>query len=321
MIKSIYEKWEEIEQKSASTNKSCIAAYYVGKTCPCAVYFAVVEGKKGVYIEFDAADLKGYKCPSVNGLVIEVRKEPKISQTKSYLYVENNVESQEIYLVFTSSLMDALAETTIPLGVIEAFENTIKDLRTYFSNSKKPLSEREEQGICAELLFLKETIEKHGENAVLRWMGPEKNKRDFVFDDYSVEIKSTVGQTRPNVLITNENQLDPTYPKDMEKLYLAVYLLEKNENGFNVISLAKEILGLLASVSNQHAFIGKLLMDRIELEDFEPKASFTFQMKKQYLVSKDFPSIRKSCIPSATFEVAYRLDLSQLASFENGDTL
>ena len=321
MIKSIYEKWEEIEQKAASTSKSCIAAYYVGKTCPCPVYFAVIEGKKGVYIEFDAADLNGYKCPSVNGLVIEVKREPKISSAKSYLYVENNAGPQEIYMAFTNSLMDALAETTIPLGVIEAFENTIKDLRAYFSNSKKPLSEKEEQGICAELLFLKEEVEKHGENAVLRWMGPEKNKRDFVFEDYSVEIKSTGGQIQSNVLITNENQLDPTYPKDMKKLYLAVYVLEKNDNGFNVVSLAKGILDLLTSISIQHAFVAKLLMNRVDLEDYEPKASFTFQIKKQYLVSDDFPSIRKNNIPSAAFDVAYRLDLSQLASFENGDVL
>ena len=77
-------------------------------------------------------------------------------------------------------------------------QEQIRNFITEFTNKQN----KSEQDIDE----LKNNIVKYGEKTLLNWQGPNKNKRDFVFDKTAVEIKSTGSQIDPNILISNENR-------------------------------------------------------------------------------------------------------------------
>lgn len=201
-------------------------------------------------------------------------------------------------------------------AAFNALAQTIKDYRAFFSNLNVSLSLQEEQGLCAELLELSKLIDEKGEDVVQCWFGPSKNKRDFLFGTNALEVKSTLGQLDPSILISNENQLTLTFPYNLSNLFLKVYILEKAEGGINVVSCAQEILTKLRNIKNQTFFNVNLLKMKIDLKSYRNKYFFSLQATKQYRILEDFPKITKEMLPSGVFGVKYRIHLDSIKPFE-----
>ena len=313
MTKTIYEKWEELESKVPSSGNN-VYEYYLSKKANNKLYFGIDSNKnKKIYIEFDIAAIQNYNLPEILGMKITKIKAPYIDANKRYIAIENDSDSEEVFLAFTATLVDKIFDSKSNSKTIESFEATIKYYKDFFSNPNKSLSDSEEQGLCGELLYLKTLIENSGQENVLYWLGPNKNKRDFVFEKNAVEVKSTLNQTETSITISNENQLDN---KNLDELLLVVYIMEKNPNGsINVINCANEVLSLLTDVQYNKIFISKLLQMNVNINDYKNRNSYTCQQIKKYKITDDFPCLRKSNIPSVIFNVKYKLNLNSLGSF------
>lgn len=314
MIKSIYEKWEEIENNCSDSNGGTVYAYYLSKMAHNKLYFGISDIKtKKVFIEFETKVIENYKLPEILGLKIKRAKATFIDENKAYIVVENEKESDEVFLAFISTLVDNIYNSKSDSQTIEQFEKTIKYYKEFFSNPNKSLSNNEEQGLCGELLYLRDLIINNGENCVNNWLGPNKNKRDFVFDKKAVEVKSTLNQTETSITISNENQLDS---KGLEQLSLAVYILEKDPNGIlNVTSCANEILKILTNVQYIKVFKSKLLQLGIDINQYKNRNSYTCQSIKIYNIDENFPCLRKNNIPSVVFNVSYKINLNSLDKY------
>lgn len=313
MIKSIYEKWEDIESKIPESG-NCVSEYFLPKTANNKLYFGIAEDKtKKLYLEFNPSVIDNYKLPEITGLKIKRAKAKYIDPNKSYIVVENDNDSDEVFLAFTSTLVDNISDTKNDSKTIEEFEATIMYYKEFFSNPNKSLSDMEEQGLCGELLFLKNLIETEGEHIVNNWLGPNKNKRDFVFEKKAVEVKSTLNQTETSITISNENQLDP---KGLDELKLAVFIFEKDPNGnLNVTNCANQVLELLTDVQYIKVFKAKLLQMNVDVTIYKNRNSYTCQNSKIYIIDDDFPSLKKSNIPSVVFSVNYKINLNSLDKF------
>lgn len=313
MIKSIYEKWEEIEGKIPDSG-NFVSEYFLSKNAHNKLYFGITEEKnKKLYIEFNPSVIDNYKLPEISGLKIKRAKAKFIDPNKAYIVVENDKDGDEVFLAFTSTLADYISDSKSDVKTIESFESTIKYYKDFFSNPNKSLSDIEEQGLCGELLYLKRLIEKNGQECVNNWLGPNKNKRDFVFDDKAVEVKSTLNQIETSITISNENQLDPS---GLNELVLSVYVLEKNPNGdINVTACANSILFLLTDVQYIKIFKSKLMQLNVDVNLYKNRNSYTYQKNKNYLINDEFPSLKKSNIPSVVFSVNYKINLNSLDAF------
>ena len=216
-------------------------------------------------------------------------------------------------MAFSASLAAGIKKSADYHETIAIFENTIDKYRKYFAGFSSSLSEAEEQGLCGELLFLRKLISEYGSKAVKWWLGPDKNKRDFVLEDFSAEVKTTLGQKETVITVANENQLDNS---GTARLILVVYVLEKNACGNVCVSgLIREISGMLTDVGDYQLFFRKLENAGIKQGVYTDKNIYTVQNSVKYLVNNNFPCIRKKDLPDQIFDVKYRLNLSTLSRF------
>ena len=179
MIKTVYEKWMEIEKEKISEGNFHIAHFYLSKKTKTNIYFGIKDNNKIVYLEFTPEALSSYVSPTLLGMDIAVEDANFIDSTKKYIVIKNITNSSEIFLAFVSSLCDELVDTEDYLDAFQCLSKVIKDYRDYFSNPNFTLSLKEEQGLCAELLELNKIISRYGEGSIVNWQGPNKNKRDF----------------------------------------------------------------------------------------------------------------------------------------------
>ena len=315
MLKSVYEKWEELRKGVINPNDNYIAAYYLGTKSITNLFFALNQEKMSAYIEFTKEVLAEFYIPNIKGMKIEVISADFINPNKKYIKIENDTDNNEIFIAFTSSLADALVDSKSYYDVYEEFKNVVKEYKDYFSNPNHSLSKIEEQGLCAELLELARMIEVKGENALLNWQGPSKNKRDFVFDKSALEVKSTSSQINTSITISNENQLDINYPYNLGKLFLTVYVFEDTDSGVNVISCANTVLELLKSASLRDSFKISLLKLKVDINEYKPKYNFSLQKNVYYEVTNDFPKITKGSIQGEICNVCYRIKVDGLQGF------
>lgn len=311
MIKATYLKWEELEKKVIKEGRNSVAEIYLSKKSYNRLYFGVDNKQiKHVYIEFDKDVLDSYSTPDLVGMKISIGKATYIDRDKIYLIISNGMDTEDIFQAFASSLAENIKNSSSNKETIEKLEETIKKYKNYFANCADPLSDIEEQGLCGELLYLEEVVKTLGQKAVNNWLGPDKNKRDFVFDNFAAEIKTTLNQSETIITVSNENQLDNS---NTEKLILIVFTFEKNPNGkINIESLIKRVSENLTDINTYKIFVEKLIKAGIDPKTYKGKNSYTIQSIKKFNVGDKFPCIKKKDLPGVIYNVEYKLNLSTL---------
>ena len=149
MLKTVYEKWEELKKEKDSKIKQ----FFIGEKSNAKIYFCISSNRNlGIFIEFEKGILSNLDIPALSGMKIDVREAPNIDNSKEYIYIENLNQDEEIFEALSSSFSDELYECKTYIDLYNGLINTIKKYKDYFSNPNKSLSKQEEQGLCAELL-------------------------------------------------------------------------------------------------------------------------------------------------------------------------
>lgn len=316
MSKSIYEKWNELNELHINDSQVVISNCYLSSSAQTRLYIGTSQETQYIFIEFDPHVLDQTELPELKGVEVSLNAEPTINKTKEYIKIRNKTNNTELFVAFSSSLCDSLMETTDYYSAFNSLVGTIKEYKDFFACEKTGLSLQEEQGLCAELLELEKLLDSKGEDAVRCWMGPSRNKRDFLFSQSALEIKSTLSQLDSSITISNENQLSPNYPNTLSKLLLKVYVFERSSSGINVENCAQNIMKKLHNIQNKSYFNICMLKMKIDLNTYKSKFYFTQQAEKCYCVTEHFPKITKEMLPAGIFGVKYRLHLDSIKDFE-----
>lgn len=314
MLKNVFEKWEEVKE-NASKDKKYISSYYLGNKSITKLFFGIDDENMCLYLEFTKESLVDIEIPNIKGMSIEIVTEPSIDLVKKYILIKNETQNEAIFEAFSSSLVDELVNTISYFDVYDKLKNVVKEYKNYFANSNKTLSKQEEQGLCAELLELSNLISIKGQEAVINWQGPSKNKRDFVFEKSALEIKSTLSQENTSILISNENQLDCTYPEGLTNLFLKVYIMEDSFNGINVNKCIDDVFEKLTAISFKNIFLASLLKLKIDPKTYVAKYMFTVQKQLNYRINEDFPTLTSKKLPHHIYDISYRLMIDGLNDF------
>lgn len=310
----IYSRWEKLGQKieediKYSDNRYRLEALPFEWNNP--VFLSDnIKGNKSIYIEFHEDEIKDYVPLQINGLDIKVTANNQISSNMLYLNIAlHDIVLEPAFLAFTSSIITNIQLCTSSLDSINTIENIIKKYTDFFSKKNiNKITSIKEQGLFAELYELSYQIDKRGEECVKSWEGPEKRRRDFVFEDCDIEIKSTSKINDMTVTITSENQLEPS----TNILYLHVYVLEKANTGFTIVDIINEIIVKLVSIHYQKMFIGKLFLLGIDPLTYETESKYKIVRITSYEVNESFPRVKKLHIPNEVFEITYKLDLKSI---------
>lgn len=175
------------------------------------------------------------------------------------------------------------------------------------------MSSNAQKGMIAELLFLKEKIEKgmQPSDAVAGWVGPDGADQDFVYDDAWYEIKTTVASSS-QVKISSVEQLDN--PDEGE---LVVFRIDKcapaKSGAVTLYAIVHLLLGMMSSnVGAVDDFVLKLgSAGYIDMNEYD-KEKFSVSAKQTYLVKESFPRIVREVLPVEIVNLEYCLDLPSL---------
>lgn len=195
-------------------------------------------------------------------------------------------------------------------NVEKVFLKTINKWINFFSTKKKKLLERHQvQGIYAELKFIEDLIQYEPIDKILNcWAGPDGGLHDFVFNDFSFEVKSSLGES---ITIFSEDQLD-SLPS--EELILNFRKFDLDENGESINEICSKLRKIIKNKDDLNLFEFKLKIAGYYQENDYDKYKFVQIDNLNYKVDENFPRLIKNDFHNRIFDVSYSINLDSMDS-------
>lgn len=303
MKNNAYELWDTLEQTLKMKNTGVILKNVYQDKYMDMFFQADKLDNLVLYIHFNVDEDNAIN-EDLNGISIKTELRKDIDRNKEVVIIRNkDTENNILFKAFTATLFSNVKENTS--YSYDMILKTIDDYKDYFDGKHRKLDKLRQQGLFGELTYILSQLDNSDGNIIKFWEGANANKHDFVFNDHSVEVKTTRNQTRLDVKISNENQLDNS---QCNTLYLKLYRLEEVEVG-------KSVYDLYLSISNRlnyrlkSLFEAKLIQVGLDLSGTENYAKFRIDGEYNYLVDDKFPKIVKSNLPENVFGLKYNINL------------
>lgn len=179
------------------------------------------------------------------------------------------------------------------------------------------LSLEKQIGLIGELSFLSLVMEAGmlPELALMGWMGPDDNPKDFLFDEIGVEVKSSLRKVDNFININSLDQLDIG---SLKSLFLFITDFENSSDG---ITLPQKV-NAIESMFLKHSIQRDLFWERLSRYGFYRIHSDQYLHRfllvdcKFYGVKNNFPRLCKQDVSEGVIEVHYKLDKEFISPFE-----
>jgi hypothetical protein len=313
MMSNILEIWSSIEQSNetgllkrlyTSDSELYIYAVYQNPERYCGI---ALSFDKNIHIDISAfANLRDLQ----------------VTLTHDNSFINNNLlvikllhyQSRDVFAVMCESIIHSVLSLRSEKQVVRTIINQLEKWQTLFEKLKgEGLTPSEQQGLYGELHFLQKIIARQDAVSALNsWVGTDREVRDFQYNHWALEIKTTAGNNHQKVGISSERQLDETLLENLFLFHLSVETSKKNGESLNAkIDTVRETLQ--DNVSALNVFNNKLL----EVGYFE-KHRYLYEEKcyqirdeNYYKVEGDFPRIKEKEIRNGVGDVKYSIILSQ----------
>lgn len=201
---------------------------------------------------------------------------------------------------FANILNDLINNLIIRFSEIKNINESLDTLsawlieyQSFFTQTKKPLSETSQRGLIGELLFLRDYVLPHKSSVetLHSWRGHDRKYHDFSFDHGNVEVKTTISKEPKKVTISNEKQLDDA---GLENLYLSVFILKEAANGRSLPEYIDEIRQIfMQDTTSANLFELYLTHAKYQESDRENYIAYKISEEKMilYRVHDGFPRI------------------------------
>lgn len=180
-----------------------------------------------------------------------------------------------------------------------------------------------QQGLFAELLVLRAMLKAGMEPgvALAAWAGPKRQAKDFQFDTFAIEVKSSSTAEPISFRVSNERQLEAD---GIGRLFLCGVVLERVTAGAMALptlvgSLRAEMEGKPLALLQ---FASKLVQAGYLEGDAERYSTQFLARRVQYFeVGETFPRVLASDLRSGVVDVRYSILLSECARFSVADSV
>lgn len=313
MNSDILEIWANIEQsneigllKRLYTNDSELYIYAV---------FQNPERHCGIALSFD-------KSIRIDVSPFSNLRDLQVTLTHDNSFLNNNLlvikllhyQSRDVFAVMCENMIQSVLSLRSEKQVVKTIINQLEKWQALFEKLKgEGLTPSEQQGLYGELHFLQKFIAKQeAVDALTSWVGTDREVRDFQYNDWAVEVKTTAGNNHQKVHISSERQLDETLLENLFLFHLSVEAAKKNGESLNAkVNSIRETLQDNVSVLN--LFNNKLL----EIGYFEKhthlydEKCYQIRDENYYKINDDFPRIKEKEIRNGVGDVKYSIILSQ----------
>lgn len=228
-------------------------------------------------------------------------------------------QHRDIFSVLCEDLITSIASVTNENHLVRELLNRFEKWKSLFDRaSNQGLSVEEQRGLFGEVFFLRKLLSK--KNCFLvtinSWVGPEKQVKDFQYNNWSVEVKTTHGNNHQIIHISSERQLDTS---NFEFLYLNHLSLDSRQmSGETLNQLIDSVLlkiGEDALALNR--FRNKLLIAGYfeQHKNNYDDTGYFIRQDKTYLVEKNFPRIEERDVKEGVGDVKYSILISNCSEF------
>ena len=319
MAINLYQKWAQCKKDaSAIPNGSgsrglCYSSFSLARF-GCIFISVDGAGSESLYIELDDDTADNFERPDIRGMLFSVDKILDLDATKRFLRISLDSQSSlpEAFEAFSVTVARTLATVENSSEAVEVVLEIVEKYLAFFGKGgRRVLSASEEQGLFGELLVLEKALSVFGDKSINAWTGPDKNKHDFIFkNNDSIEVKTSLKQTRISVKISNENQLSFAPGSN---LYLKILALEVNPSGQTVVDLINHLLNdCIVSENAKTDFKMKLLEMGIDAELVQARRHYVLVGTHTYHVDDSFPRLTLETVRGVStriYNLTYCLDL------------
>lgn len=224
---------------------------------------------------------------------------------------------EPVFAAFTDHLIQCLVNSPGDTHVQSEIYRQLNLWIEFFRKSdQRALDNQQELGLFGELKFLQFIAAAAGSfcRAVAAWQGPLAQPQDFLFGDYTFEVKSSLDEANARLKINGASQLEG--PAD-SVLQLLVMRLKETDEGQTLTDLINEMQATAEQNSCGAQF--KDLVLRANYPHHQRDLftrRFVHTKTQAYSVGSDFPRIVSTMLSPAVREVRYSLWTQDLIKFE-----
>ena len=245
------------------------------------------------------------KFPHWKGVEIETATLPAYgSDTPFVALFQLPNSADDIFEIVVEDLRRQLKAAKCNADSLPVIINVLAKWKNFFASNKElVMTEKRQQGLYGELLFLSECLDSYGLESVSHWAGSEDETHDFYFGSHAVEVKTTSIQAPYFASISSEYQMDNS---DLPgKLFLRFYALRTSQSGGETLPERVAILRgrLHENLSELQNFKAAI----IQPQDLDQRTTFNNYC---FSVEDGFPKITKSNLPQGVSELTYRISIA-----------
>lgn len=291
------------------------------------IYATYASDERGYGIAFTFPDsIKVDTTPFLNlkKLKVSLYNDGTQADSKMLLIQLLAPTHRDTFSCLCESLIDTVKGMESEESMIKSVISQLDKWRNLFDKAgSEGLSPAEQQGLYGELGFLKKLISKrvfHASEALDYWVGVDAAQRDFMGEDWAVEVKTTAISNPQEVTINSERQLDESL---FDNLYL--YHCSVETTKYNGETLPDRICKIRRSLESEPLALSKFNEKLITAGYFdEDEALYTFRSYKLrdesiYRVEGDFPRIKESELRGGVGNLAYSIVLSACADYRQSE--
>ena len=312
-MNDILEIWSEIEQ----SNETGLLKRLYNNEPEIHVYAIFQNPEKycGIALSYDK-DIRIDVSSFSNLRDLQVTLQTDNSFTKNNLLIIKllHYQSRDVFAVMAENMVQSVLTLRSEKQVVRTIINQLEKWQTLFEKLKgEGLTPSEQQGLYGELHFLQKFITKQDAVSALNsWVGTDREVRDFQYNRWAVEIKTTAGNNHQKVNISSERQLDESLLEDLFLFHLSVEIAKRNGESLNEkVKIIRDILQ--DDVSALNVFNNKLL----EVGYFEKhkylyeERCYQIRDENYYKIEGEFPRIKEKEMRNGVGDVKYSIILSQ----------
>lgn len=261
--------------------------------------------------------------PRWHGIAIDIARLPVYGDNHYYVHFSQLPESEDyIFDIVMEDLRSAVSELRSITDCIGIITEILTKWKRFFQ-SERPMVMPDElqEGLYGELLFLEKTITAFGTQAVLGWVGGERETHDFYYSNNAVEVKATTRKEPYSVRISSEYQLDNSDVTG--KLYLyAVALRKSRSSGEKIPEKVSAIRNLLEADFQMKSKFDERVFKYGYIDGCEDQYIFGFHVRDvfSYEIQNGFPRIVRQMYDKGVSKVSYDITLSHCNAFACEET-
>ncbi|MCP2069226.1 UNVERIFIED_ORG: hypothetical protein J2Y84_004552 [Pseudomonas reinekei] len=248
---------------------------------------------------------------------IKLKKSRRDDGRWALLWTLEDLALLEMFSLLSEDLIEHSRNTEgkiSPLNFVLRRLSSWRHLLERASDNMLPMSSV--RGLCGELVFLEELIDRLGSSeAVGSWAGPSGADQDFQFGTAAWEVK-TIRPDADTVIIASERQLDSV---DKKIHLVIVEIADVSSSSDGMFTLNSLVLKLRRKLSGCYEalleFDNKLLIAGYVAREEYGNIFFKLRSLAGFSIVENFPYLGKSSIPAGIINICYEIELKELEGF------